>query len=182
MIKYLVEVCEPYEEPQFEMVTSNRLHALEKTLEKFDKLDDIESVRITEWENDLLNTNATIEFPKINGEAELRNAIKQAYEEEQKLLFIVTSGSIYEDTNFGTRVLMSNDKEKAFNLVNTLLSNDSNDEYREKIISMSVVRDSERLDKGRFDYKDAAEFKAFAEKYGVDIEPEFKLETKRPKP
>lgn len=182
MIKYLVEVCEPYEEPQFEMVTSNRLHALEKTLEKFGKLDDIESVRITEWQNDILNKDATIEFAKINGKNELRDTIRQAHEEEQKLLFIVTSGSIYEDTNFGTRILMSNNKEKAFNLVNTLLSDDSNDEHREKIISISVVRDSERLDKGRFDYKDAAEFKAFAEKYGVDIEPEFKLEVKRPKP
>lgn len=160
--KYLVERKEMYEDPIFNMETSDRYEALCRIGKMFSKLSDAESLVLTEFIDGVPQEDNTLRFFKMDGIKIIHDEIKK--EKYNDLVFIVTESQQYESASM-KKILVTTDKEKAFNVANKAMLKD--DPYHEEMVGIQVVKNIENLDGINIAVSNKEGLRNFAHKYGV---------------
>jgi len=163
--RYLVERKEIYEDPMFDMETSDRYEALCRIGKIFSKLSDGESAVLSEFIDGVPQEDNTLRFFKMDGIKIIHDEIEK--EKNSNLVFIVTESQQYESAS-KKKILVTTDKEKAFNVAKEAMLKD--DPYHEEMVGIQIVKNIENLDGINIAVSNKQGLSNFAYKYGVELD------------
>lgn len=163
--RYLVERKELYENPIFDMETADRYEALCRIGKIFSKLNNDESAVLSEFIDGVLQEDNTLKFFKMDGIKIIHDEIEK--EKYNDLVFIVSKSQNNEPAS-KKKILVTTDKEKAFNTAKEAMLKD--DPYHEEMVGIQVVKNIENLDGINIAVSNKQGLSNFAYKYGVTLD------------
>lgn len=163
--RYLVERKELYENPHFDMETSDRYEALCRIGRIFSKLEQGEAVVLSEFVDGVLQEDNILRFFKMDGIKIIHDEIEK--EKYNDLVFIVSESKSNEPAS-KKKILVTTDKEKAFNVAREAMLKD--DPYHEEMVSIQIVKNIENLDGINIAVSNKQGLSNFAYKYGVELD------------